>query len=237
MPIAGCSKPEKPSESKEATRPPASAVQACGSADGPSGENKTSGDKIEMVFDPAKSKKVQKCDRIVHVQFCRMTADGKVIKPGNYSSRYKARDSATTDAGWYVDPSDPGFKTPDYQQSGTPRAIGNDGKKNGSVVKAKTEDVPQTGGGDKGFYDPLNNKGGWKKVRYEFATFGYCMAGPDCGKWYEGFQWTYEKTSADQKAGSNGTSTITDRCVDAPSGKHLAAFDKFNKREGFTPCK
>jgi hypothetical protein len=227
MCLSGCADPKKPSQKDP--------VKKC--AEGPNAGTSTSGNKITFVFDPDKSDKVHKCDRIAHVQFIRMYADGKVIKPGTYYSGYSGRDSATTGAGWYVDPSDPGFKSPDYQQSGEANAIGNDGKKGGgSTVKAKTEDAPTTGGGDKGFHDAATNPGGWKEVRYEFATFGYCMAGPDCGKWYEGLTWEYKKTSDDHAAGSDGTATITNKCVDAPSAEHLDAFDTFNNREGFKPC-
>ena len=226
MCLSGCSNPKKPSKSGSTSK--------C--TKDPNKETTTTGNRIDFVFDPAESEKVVKCDRIVHVQFIRMWTDGKVIKPGDFYSGFRGRDSATTSDGWYVDPSDPGFTSPDYQQTGTPQAIGNDGKKNGGSTKATTYDAPDARGSDKDFYDPVSNKTGYQEVRYEFATFGYCMEGPDCGKWYEGLTWEYKQTWNDAKAGSAGTSTITKSCVDAPGAEHLAAFDKFNKREGFKPC-
>jgi hypothetical protein len=224
-----CKDPPKPSDS--------GSVKSCSA--GPNTEAKTQDNVIDFVFDPDKSTKVAKCDRIVHVQFIKMSVDGAVIKPGDLVDKFKHRDSATTDDGWYVDPSDAGFSTPDYQQTGVPsQVIGNDGKKNGGAVKAKTQDSPNAQGDiKKGFYNATTNPSGWKEVVLDFATFGYCMAGPDCGKWYEGITWQYKKTSDEFYAGKTGTSTITNTCVDGPSAQHLAAFDKFNKREGFTPCK
>jgi len=165
------------------------------------------------------------------VQFTRTYADGKVIKTGDWSSSFKFQDKVTTSDGWSID-----FlaseKTPDYQQ-GT-----GDGKKNGGSTKAKVWDRPQSGGGDKGFYHPTTNPAGWKEYRLEFATFAWCMKGPDCGKWYEGTTWEYKKTWEDQRDGKAGTSKIVDKNVTSgPSKSHLEAFDMFNKDKSYTPCK
>jgi hypothetical protein len=121
----------------------------------PGDEIKVKDNRIDIVFDPDKSAKVTKCDKIVHIQFDRMYADGKVVKPGDWSSKFKFQDSFTTADGWGVD----ALKdetTPDYQQ-GT-----GDGKKNGGSIKAKMTDAPNSPGGDKGFYDSSSNPSGWK---------------------------------------------------------------------------
>jgi hypothetical protein len=206
---------------------PPDSVQEC-----PADETKTSGNRIDIVFDPDKSKKVKKCEKIVHVQFVRNHCDGTVITGAKFSSFLSHKDdSVTSSDGWVLD-----FlaseKTPDYQQG-----IGN-GNKNGGSVKATMSDAPTSGGGgDKGFYDPANNPGGWKTVEYEFAVFAWCMKGPDCGTWYEGVTWKYVETWEDARDGKGGKSTIIDKNVTSgPSAGQREAFDKFNKKKGFTPC-
>src|SRR5438105_4921312 len=127
---------------KDKPKPPApgsgkpAAVAAC-----PAEETKTKDNQIDIVFDPDKSKKVTKCEKIVHVQFVRRYGDGAVIKASTFSSSLSHKDADTTAAGWCVD-SLASETTPDYQQ-GT-----GDGKKNGGSTKAKMTDAPTTGGGD-----------------------------------------------------------------------------------------
>jgi len=204
----------------------------------PSKGTKTTANRIDVLFNPDKSKKVKKCDRIVHVQFIRAYVDGRVIKHSDYSSAYKHKKNITTDKGWAVDCLAP-EKTPDYQQ-GT-----GDGHKNGGSTNATMSDAPQTAGGDKGFYDPITNPSGWKSFAFEFAVYAWCMHGPDCGKWYEGLTWVYKKTWENHRDGKPGASTvIDDNVVSGPSKGQLEAFDKFNSappgnRGGdppFVPC-
>ncbi len=193
-------------------------------------ESKTTGNDIDIVFDPDNSRKVTKCEKIVHVQFARMHVNGAVLtKPSDYHAEWKFQDDITTADGWGVDCLE-SEKTPDYQQGS------GDGYKNGGSTKATMNDGPNTLGGDKGFYDAAANPDGVKTYRLEFATFAWCMKGPDCGTWYEGIQWEYKKTHTD-KAGSLGTSTINDYNVTAPSKSHIEAFKKFNKVQKFDPCK
>lgn len=199
----------------------------------PNTESKVSGNQIDLVFDPDKSEKVTKCDKIVNVQFNCRFADGSVIKPGDYYSGYKYKDKVATTKGWTVD-CHKTETTPDYQQGSL---YGNCGKKNGGSVKAKITDAPQTSGGDKGFYDSKTNPKGLKTYTIKFATFAWCMKGPDCGKWYEGVEWEYTKTWEDARDGKKGVSKINNNCVDQPSQNHIDAFDKFNKEKGFVPCK
>jgi hypothetical protein len=183
------------------------------------------------VFDPDKSSKVKKCEKIVHVQFTRTYADGKVIKRGDWYDGFKYHDAVTSDDGWSVDHV-AGEATPDYQQGN------GDGKKNGGSSKATIVDAPQSGGGNKRFFDPVTNPGGWKEYKAEFMSVAYCMKGDDCGKWYEGVQWEYTKTWEDQRDGKKGEAKITDKNVTTgPTKAQLEAFEKFNKAKGFTPCK
>jgi hypothetical protein len=197
----------------------------------PAEETKTAGNQIDIVFDPDKSKKVKKCDKIVHVQFVRRYCDGAMIKAGTFAANLKHKDADTTAAGWCVD-SLSSETTPDYQQ-GT-----GDGKKNGGSTKATMSDAPSTGGGDKGFYDAANNPTGWKSHRKEFYAYAYCMKGPDCGTWYEGVHWDYTKTWEDQRDGKDGTSKVIDNNVTTgPDADLLDAFNLFNKNKSFVPCK
>lgn len=229
MPIAGCSRSDKPSESKDASKPAGSAVSKCPLCAGE--ESKTSGNRIDIVFDPDKSSQVTKCEKIVHVQFVRNHIDGKVLTGAEYSSALSHKNAALTSAdGWAVD-SLASETTPDYQQGA------GDGKKNGGAAKATMSDAPQTGGGDKGFYNSATNPGGWKVVNFEFAAFAYCMKGGDCGKWYEGTQWEYTKKWEDARDGKKGESRILDKNVaGGPTKGQLEAFEKFNKAKGYTPC-
>jgi hypothetical protein len=198
----------------------------------PNEDSKTSGNRVDLIFDPDKSGKVTKCEKIVHVQFIRIYVDGKVVKPGDFVPAFKYRDKVMTEEGWWIDHV-AREKTPDYQQ-GT-----GDGKKNGGSKKATITDTPSIGDDtSQGAYDPVTNPTGWKKVRYEFQTFAYCMKGPDCGKWYEGTSWEYTKTWEEHRDGKTGTSKITDSNVTSgPSSDQIKAFDKFNKEKGFVPCR
>ncbi|MCH8241025.1 MAG: hypothetical protein IH897_00270, partial [Planctomycetes bacterium] len=76
-------------------------------------------------------------------------ADGKPIKPGDYYTGFKERDVCALANGTYVDGSLKAQTSPDYQSVGT----GSHGKKNGGLADSVLHDAPQTGGGDKGFYD------------------------------------------------------------------------------------
>ncbi len=219
--MPGCtpSKPSPGSGSSSATAP-------C-----PADESKASGNRVDLVFDPDKSKKITKCEQIVHVQFVRNHCDGTIINGATYSSQLAHKDSSITSSdGWAVD-SLASETTPDYQQ-GT-----GVGSKNGGSSKATMMDAPRTGGGNKGFYNAASNPSGWREVRFEFATYGWCMKGPDCGKWYEGTTWEYVKTWEDARDGKDGVSRITARNITAePSSGQKEAFNKMNAKKGFSPC-
>lgn len=211
---------------------PGACVAPCPLADPPGGESKTKNNEIDIVFDPSKSSKVKKCERIVHVQFLKREVDGAAITGAKFSPAFAHEDDATTSTdGWTVD-SLAGETTPDYQQGK------GDGKKNGGSTKAKIWDAPKTSGGDAGFYDPVTKKTGTKKVVYKFVSYAYCMKGDDCGKWYEGVEWEYVKTWEEHRDGKIGSSKITNNNVTAaPTAGQIDAFDKFNKKNGHTPCK
>jgi hypothetical protein len=208
------------------------ATQPCPSLKNPNAGTKIAGNRIDIEFDPNKSEKVKKCEKIVHVQFVRTWADGKIIKRGDFDSAWKFHDAVTTKGGWSLDHLS-GEKTPDYQQG-----VG-EGKKNGGTATATMMDQPSTDGGDKGFYDPVANPKGRQKFVAEFGTFAYCMKGSDCGTWYEGLTWTYTKTWMDQRDAKSGVSKIirsTEKT--GPTKSQVDAFDKFNKaaKPPYKPC-
>jgi hypothetical protein len=210
------------------SNPVGNTVEQCKSAGDHSATK--NGNEIDIVFDPDKSKKITKCEKIVHVQFMRYHADGKVINGADYSSAYEHKRHITTAKGWVIDCLS-GETTPDYQQ-GT-----GDGSKNGGSTNATMFDGPKTSGGDKGFYDKSTNPTGWKFVRYEFVAYAWCMKGPDCGQWYEGVSWQYTKTYKDHQAGNDGHAKILNKNVTkGPSKDQQEAFDTFNTDKGFTPC-
>jgi hypothetical protein len=227
-----CDKKTSPSPADGGT--PANCTTApCRTKCEPNNESTVSGNRIDIVFDPDKSCKVTKCDRIVHIQFIQIYVDGKLTKPGDFHSGFKYRDKVVTDKGWWIDHLAT-ETTPDYQQGN------GDGKKNGGSTKARIMDAPEADsadGGTGGPYDPASHPTGWKKVDYKFQTYAWCMKGPDCGKWYEGIGWQYTKTWEDVRDSKPGNSTITDRNIPgAPPGELIDAFDKFNNEKGFKPC-
>ena len=205
-----------------ATSPPDPQAVVDPSAKNPNKGSKTKGNRVDLVFDPDKSAKVTKCEKIVHVQFIQYVADGVVVKPGDLWSGWKYRDKISTSDGWSIDCL-PGENTPDYQQ-GT-----GDGSKNGGSRNATMNDTPNIRDFvPQGFFDPVSNKTGTKIFTMTFETYAWCMKGPDCGHWYEGVAWEYKKTYQDNQKGDPGVSTITNSNASGPSADKIAAFDKFN---------
>lgn len=229
---------EADAQARFSDQPVGSAIQSCPAETNeknPHADTKTGAggkkNRIDIVFDPTKSRKVTKCEKIVHVQFTRRFADGKKINVSEFDSRLSYKDNYTINKGWCLD-----FLavevTPDYQQG-----VG-EGSKNGGSTKATMTDIPDySGGGDqKGFYDPVLNEGGFKRVVLKFEAYAWCMKGPDCGKWYGGVKWKYVVTWKDARAGKTGTATNTGSASSGPSKDQMKSFNKFNKDKGFTPC-
>src|SRR6266487_4449597 len=209
---------------------PETVTEGCPASKDPNKGSKTTSNTIDLVFDPDTSDTVTKCDKIVHVQFVQMKVDNKVVKAGDLWDGWKYRDKVTTSDGWAIDFFEK-EKTPDYQQGK------GDGKKNGGSAKATMWDGPDIKNHvPGGFYDPFSNKKGTMEFVMSFATFAWCMKGPDCGKWYEGVTWQYRKTWADHKKGDPGTSSISDANAAGPTAEQIKAFDLFNKEKGFKPC-
>lgn len=196
----------------------------------PNAGTEARGNRIDIVFDPSKSKKVKKCSAIAHVQVIQMFIDNKHVKPSEYHSGFAYRDDTALDDGSYVDQL-PRMSSPDPQSIG----IGTYGQKNGGSTNTTFFDVPRDGRNNL-FYDPKANPKGWKKVVWRFETFAWCKQGDDCGTWYEGVRWKYVKTWKDAQKGLDGNSIITSKKANKPSKTFIAAFDKFNSARGYSPC-
>ena len=208
-------------------------VEPCPAAQekGPNaGTTVSSSNRIDIEFDPGKSKKVKKCDKIVHIQFVRRYIDGKAVKPSEVDAGafgYKDKASVDGGKGWGVDFLRTEF-TPDYQQ-GRATATDREGHKNGGSQTAKMMDQPDYSGLAAKFYDKTTNPTGWKRVALKFESYARCMSGTDSGKWYEGVGWQYTVTWKDIRDGKSGTSKIVDRNLSGPpSKKQQEAFANFN---------
>jgi len=210
-------------------------VQPCEKT--PTDGSSTTGNNISIEFDPATSKKVTKCEKIVFIQTVQKFADDVPVLPGEFYSGWKYKDDDCLKdgdlKGLRVDYLK-GEKTPYYNDpegTGT-SSYGTVGKKNGDTGKATMGDAPDSRGSDKGFYNKDSNPDGYKKITTKFETFAYCAKGPDCGKWYEGITWVHTQTSSDAGA---GTSKISGPSAD-PSEGFKKAFAKWNERYTFKPC-
>ena len=195
----------------------------------------TSQNFIKVVFDPSLSITATDCKKIADIQFSQMTADGTAMLPGSYYAGYDYQDPVTTPDNYWVIDFLKGETTPDYQQSRSDSQFGyiNIAGSQTAIIT----DRPQTGGGDKRFYDPSSNPKGWKKIVFNFFTYCWCMEGAQCGGWYEGIRWTFTKTWENQRDGLPGLVAIADDNVPPPpSDELITAFDLFNNYFGYVPC-
>jgi hypothetical protein len=193
----------------------------------------TSGNRIDVTFDPTSSSPRPDCDQIILTQWIQMTADGSAMLPGTYYSPFTCRDPTALSDGTYLDHGSCSYKTP-YPVD---RGIGTSGWSNASGTGNATYfDAPTTSGGDRGFRSAANPTG-WQSVTYRFGNYAFCAAGTECGTWYDGIAWEYTKTAADHAAGRAGTATATASLVPpGPSSTIVVAFDQYNSVKGFTPC-
>jgi hypothetical protein len=192
----------------------------------------TTGNRINVTFDPTTSSPTPHCGRIILTQWIQMTADGSPIMPGTYRSAWTCRDPTCLSDSTYLDHGKCSYTTP-YPVD---RGIGSAGSSNGTAASATYSDAPSTGGGDLGFNSAANPTG-WNTVTYLFGNYAFCAEGTDCGTWYDGVEWNYTKTAADHAAGRNGTATATASALPpAPGATIIQAFDKYNTEKGFTPC-
>ena len=192
----------------------------------------TSGNRIDVTFDPTTTSPTPHCSRLILTQWIRMVADGSSIMPGTYYTPWTCRDPTCLTDATYLDHGSCSYTTP-YPVD---RGIGRAGSSNGTAVSATYFDAPTTGGGDKGFNSSANPTG-WNTVTYFFGNYAFCAEGTDCGTWYDGVLWNYTKTAADHAAGRAGTATATASAMPPrPGDTIIQAFDQYNSVKGFTPC-
>lgn len=192
----------------------------------------TSGNRIDITFDPTTTTPRPQCDRIIQTQWIRMMADGAAIMPGTYYTPWVCRNPTCLTDATYLDHGSCAYTTP-YPVD---RGIGTAGSSNGTVSNATYFDAPTTGGGDRGFNSAANPTG-WQTVTYLFGNYAFCAAGTDCGTWYDGIAWNYTKTAADAAAGRAGVATGTASLMPpGPGSTIISAFDQYNSAKGFTPC-
>ena len=186
----------------------------------------THGNRIDITFDPTESPNVTSCASIVNIQCVRLSADGNVVAPSVVDPALAHLDATLTPHNWTVDWI-VGETTPDYQQNS-----GTDGHKTGTSAPATMVDIPFIAN------DRFTSRGGpLTSVRAEFVNFTWCKQGNDCGQWYGGLSWKYERNDADVQAGRLGTSTITaQNTAPPPPGTFIAAFNRFNDLKNYVPC-
>lgn len=192
----------------------------------------TSGNRIDITFDPTTSSPRPQCDQIIQTQWIQMLVDGTPIMPGTYYTPWTCRDATCLPNATYLDHGSCTYTTP-YPVD---RGIGTSGSSNGTVTNATYYDAPRTSGGNRGFRSAANPTG-WQTVTYLFGNYAFCAAGTDCGTWYDGIAWNYTKTAADAAAGLDGVATDTASLAPpGPNSTIVAAFDQYNRAKSFTPC-
>jgi len=185
----------------------------------------TKENRIDIVFDPKKSKKVTPCDKIVFIQVVQNLVDGNPMKPGDFCLGWKYRDKVSTRDSRYVDffklEKDPYYNGDDSQD------IGTSGESDSKKKNATMDDTPFDS-----FTDGSKNA---NTVTFKFETFAFCAKGKDCGKYFEGINWEYTRTKDDVKNGKEGISRITG-ARDEPSKGFKEAVKKWMDKYKFKPC-
>ena len=183
---------------------------------------------MNLLFNPTKSRLVFRCDRIVFAQTCQVVADGKVIKPGDFTPSWKYRDTWALDNGWFLDllEKSPGpyydMVVAGYHKESPPGS--------GKVISdpASMGDGPHIDT-PKIMFDPGKHPKGFKAVTFKLETFATCASGVDQGKWYEGALWEWALTWEEYQANHPGQARIVSLNVSLPSKDFLAAFDKYKQ--------
>lgn len=188
---------------------------------------------IGITFHPQRSSRVGTCTKITFIQFMRPLLGGNAVKPSAINPDWAYKDAVTTPDGWLVDHRTRRDNTPSYideppDLKGDRARLGFGYKDPGGAMKtAEMGDTPN-----------LTPPPG-RDVFVQFSAFAWCMAGPECGKWYEGISWTYAKGPVQLQAGHpNGVAAVFNPNLTAgPDKFHLDAFALFNANRKFTPCK
>lgn len=147
---------------------------------------------ITIEFHPQRSAHARSCDEIGNVQLLQMWADyGNrmvLVKPGQLLARDAWLDATLSSKGHMIDTRN--STDPIYQLPG--ERLGNTRKPD----HASMTDEPAIHESNLPPFDASSNPTGWKRMVWRFHTFGYCNAGNERGKWYEGVEWTWEIPAA-----------------------------------------
>jgi len=182
-------------------------------------KSRIKGNEVFLVFDPERSAKVDRCDRIVFAQTCQIVVDGVAVMPGSFFPDWKYRDAWALPNGVFLDVTDeePG---PFY-----PHSFGG-WRKDSSSEPASMGDSPHMERNGI-FFDAGRSPKGAKVVIFRLESFAACVRGKDIGSWYEGVRWDWTKTAAEQRAGGAGTAVFRDRNATTPTLDFLAAFARY----------
>jgi hypothetical protein len=182
-------------------------------------KTRTRGNEVFLVFDPDRSAKVDRCDRIVFAQTCQILVDGVAVQPGSFLPEWKYRDAWALPSGVFLDVTDeePG---PYY-----PHVFGG-WKKDSSSEPASMGDAPHVER-ESVFFDARRFPKGAKLVVFRLETFAACVRGRDIGSFYEGVRWDWTKSAGEQLSGKAGTATIRDRNAQTPTLEFLAAIARY----------
>jgi len=194
----------------------------------------TSGNRIDFTFDPTAKTPKPNCDRIVIVQLIQMVIDGSPVTPGNLLAAWTCRDPVVMPGTAHYIDHDCGCSTPYY----TDCFNGTAGVSTSATTQNATSfDAPRVQNDTIRKWKSPSNAGGIETAVFNFETYGYCGHGAECGQWYEGIQWTYNKTAAQHTAGSFGTSTVGSNLpVPGATSTVVATYNRFNTVKSFTPC-
>jgi hypothetical protein len=192
-------------------------------------KSRVRGNEITLVFDPERSEKVGRCDRIVFAQTCQVVVDGVPVLPGSFLPDWKYRDAWALPNGVFLD------LTEDEPGPYYPYGIGGY-RKDHSSDPATMGDAPSMER-DGVFFEAGRVPKGAKRVVFRLESFAACAMGRDIGSFYEGVRWEWTKTAAEQLTRKSGTATIRDRNLATPTLEFLAAFARYVSVRAASPRK
>jgi hypothetical protein len=183
---------------------------------------------ITIEFHPQRSAHAKGCDEIGHVQLLQMWADHGnrmvLVKPSQLRAKDAWLDATLSLKGHAVDTrnnTDPIYQIPGERVGDTRKP-----------AHASMTDEPAIHSSDLAPYDASSNPTGWKRMVWKFNTYGYCNAGAERGKWYEGVEWTWEIPAARANlADGKGTIKVVDDDLPPPEAgsPFREALDKYVK--------
>lgn len=184
----------------------------------------TDTNRIDIVFDPEKSRKVTPCEKIVFIQAIQMFVDGNPVDPGDYNGSWEWRDltvindleeTEEDEQGTYIDSPAEDEIDPYTNGDGEDRTKGYDfgdfGSSNSECKEATWYDRPtiiddrfRPGGDDAA----AGNDWDASEIRERFETCAFCAEGEDAGKFFECLLWEVKRTQEDMAGGRRGEAKV-----------------------------